>query len=482
MVCAAQVSTWSTEFSPYKEQVSGGEIKLGDQIRVQGLGSPVLYFGDGAESFEIVVATVTAVDAVRKTWTGEAHISHEYATDNNNGVPWEAHFGGCCRDAGVSNRGDGYFLIKSNVDLSASYSPRLANLPRAEMLAQNNAASNSFYMAGYDDGPHPNRAPSGTRDLRYHDICQTDCKFTVAEATGLVSGLGGGGTPAGLYFLHVRVEDTVTGIYSEMDLEVNVVDAALSLPEYDVGLAQTRLPLPAVNELFVRYEYAFSVRFLLSGSTTGVSVQLSGSALPEGATVSGDGETERVTRAGVVGFESEVVWRPSDEQVGWTRVCVQALAHSAGNPTVGSRQHCLDFDVLNDPPPQWVSPTAASVVQVYMGEELVVPLRAQDDNLADDVNITGVDLPQNAVMSDLVKDNAVQINTVDRTFSWIPSERSGGSMGEFCFRTSDLLHPPEDAREGSDVCFQYRVPKCLYRVRQDQASSTPLPHRAPRLA
>ena len=37
-----------------------------------------------------------------------------------------------------------------------------------------------------------------------------------------------------------------------------------------------------------------------------------------------------------------------------------------------------------------------------MGEELVVPLRAQDDNLADNVSITGVNLPLNAVLSDVV--------------------------------------------------------------------------------
>ena len=37
-----------------------------------------------------------------------------------------------------------------------------------------------------------------------------------------------------------------------------------------------------------------------------------------------------------------------------------------------------------------------------MGEELVVPLRAQDDNLADDVRITGVNLPLHAVLSDVV--------------------------------------------------------------------------------
>lgn len=41
--------------------------------------------------------------------------------------------------------------------------------------------------------------------------------------------------------------------------------------------------------------------------------------------------------------------------------------------------------------------------QVYMGEEMTVALRAQDDNLADDVNITGVNLPFNAVLSDVVR-------------------------------------------------------------------------------
>ena len=34
-------------------QVPGGVISVGDKIRVQGLGSPVLYFGDGAESLQV---------------------------------------------------------------------------------------------------------------------------------------------------------------------------------------------------------------------------------------------------------------------------------------------------------------------------------------------------------------------------------------------------------------------------------------------
>jgi hypothetical protein len=45
-------------------------ISVGDKIRVQGLGSPVLYFGDGDDSLQIVVATCTAVDAIHQTWTG----------------------------------------------------------------------------------------------------------------------------------------------------------------------------------------------------------------------------------------------------------------------------------------------------------------------------------------------------------------------------------------------------------------------------
>ena len=36
-----QTSAWSTEFGPYKEQGTGGQVTVGDVIRVQGLGNPV---------------------------------------------------------------------------------------------------------------------------------------------------------------------------------------------------------------------------------------------------------------------------------------------------------------------------------------------------------------------------------------------------------------------------------------------------------
>lgn len=36
-----QISAWSTEFGPYKEQGTGGMVTVGDVIRVQGLGNPV---------------------------------------------------------------------------------------------------------------------------------------------------------------------------------------------------------------------------------------------------------------------------------------------------------------------------------------------------------------------------------------------------------------------------------------------------------
>ena len=43
----------------------------------------------------------------------------------------------------------------------------------------------------------------------------------------------------------MRVADSVSGIYSEVDMELAVVSVAL--PEYVQNLSQTRLPLPAVR-------------------------------------------------------------------------------------------------------------------------------------------------------------------------------------------------------------------------------------------
>ena len=87
-------SAWSTEFTPFKDQSPGGVVSEGTILRIQGLGNPVLFFGDGDESFEMVNPRVISVDPIIKVWRGEAVVRHTYAEAQR----WVVHFGGCCRD------------------------------------------------------------------------------------------------------------------------------------------------------------------------------------------------------------------------------------------------------------------------------------------------------------------------------------------------------------------------------------------------
>ena len=71
-----------------------------------------------------------------------------------------------------------------------------------------------------------------------------------------------------------------------------------------------------------------------------------------------------------------------------------------------------------------------------MGEELVVPLRAQDDNLADDVSITGVNLPLNAVLSDVVRNISQRVPEL-----WTGCGPSHPAELNHCFQVCPALCP-----------------------------------------
>ena len=235
-------SAWSTEFQPYRDQV-GGTIHVGDVIRVQGLGDPVLHFGDGRESFQIVRATVTSVDHALQTWVGEAHVAHKYATRHqSNGQPWTAYFAGCCRDSDVRNRHSGYFRVETRVDLSrASYSPIVAALPRQVMLGNtSNKTANSFWVPGFDKGEHPLNVSGGQR---YQWTLHSDSP-ALGDARNLIldpnTGQMWGHLPACqtqapstacLYAARVELTDVISGASSEVDFEIeSLPNGAMDVP------------------------------------------------------------------------------------------------------------------------------------------------------------------------------------------------------------------------------------------------------------
>ena len=144
-------ASWSTEFSAFQEQVDGGVIQPGQEIRLMGLGNPVLFFGDGAESYAMLNAKVIAVDPVVQAWRGEATVRHTYPAHAN----YTAHIGGCCRDPHVRNSERGYFQIATGVHLASngSRSPQLAVLARQYVRAGwLDAHANGFVIAAFDSG------------------------------------------------------------------------------------------------------------------------------------------------------------------------------------------------------------------------------------------------------------------------------------------------------------------------------------------
>ena len=364
-VWCLQRSAWSTEFQPYKDQVAsdGGVIRAGHEIRVQGLGDPVLYFGDGQESFQIVKAKVTSVDHTVKTWVGEARVLHTYATPSGpNGAAWVATFGGCCRDSDVKNRNAGYFNVSTSVLLNApgpSYSPIIASLPRQVMLGGDGTRANGFMVAAYDHGKHPSSAPAGPRYTWEVKSQESPMQpLNINSSTGQVWGLLSScptqaPSTACLYAMRVAVTDRVSGAMSEVDFEIEVLPAAVSdaVPHLMNEVAGAPLALPLVNHVYSSYAYMWHLHF------DGRGLPLAGvqaSVLPQGAligpTLRGPGDR----------FDTNLSWHVP-LGVAWRVVCLQTYSNGTQayrdklnhSLPLRSRQVCVDWSARVDPAPEW---------------------------------------------------------------------------------------------------------------------------------
>lgn len=465
-------------------------MQVGSVLRIQGMGNPVLFFGDGDQSYEMVNTYVVAVDPIMKVWRGEAVVRHTYASAHS----WVAHFGGCCRDTAVANSAKGYFNISTSVNLlvNATRSPQFAILPRQYLRAGLfDVQTNSFVVGAYDSGLHPNEAAGGrVSGIRFawHIVSvqpavspmmagDTVCcnrSDTRATARGIhiksTTGRVYGAADEGLFYIHVAVTDTETSVYSEVDFEVAVLSYNATMPEFQVNFSQAILDLPSVNEVYAAYSYDYRVRFLAPGAKL-LTVHLEKSVLP--ATASLAGETQVSFAGGYRAYQSALRWDVTPEQVGWHVFCLQAYTNESV-PDIGhvaSRTHCLEFDVTLDPPPRFSQPSVPRTSRsVYMGEDLRITLVAADDNQQDVISISAHDLPQGTLISPVSKDSSVQMNTVKRNLTWVPHARAGGDTGSFCFTATDLLGAQGGPGGGSSsVCYDYTVPKCLYRVRAGEA-------------
>jgi hypothetical protein len=482
-------SAWSTEYTPFKEQVSGGVISVGQTVRILGLGNPVLFLGDGGESYKIISTKVVAVDHFLQVWRGEAIVRHTYPANLN----YTAHFGGCCRDKAVANSAQGYFYVSTSVNLAlnATRSPKIAVLPRQYLRAGwRDKHANSFVVGAYK-GTYSNEAaashvpsrkfswsladmvpasmPRMVQDTR---CCNVSGAQDLARQMHLEgeTGLVWGAADAGLYYMLVGVRDDESGAYAQVDFEVAVLDHDAPMPEFEGNFSQAILDIPAVNEVYATYSYDWRVRFLATGSQP-LEVRLQFGMMPE--TVTLRSQTELLYTGGYKAYQSALRWAVAVEDVGWHVLCINAYTNETvpGIGAIASRTHCLEFDVTLDPPPRFARPTTAlSHLVVYMGEDLHLSLVALDDNEKDEIAIKGQALPLGSVLSPVSKDPSVQVAKVEQNMSWVPQARSGGESGTFCFTASDVRGAQGGPGGGSaQVCYQYEVPKCLYRVRDGEA-------------
>ena len=404
-------------------------------IRIQGLGDPVLQFGDGAESCAIVKATVISVDDTLKTWVGVAKVSYTYKTSSNGGAAWVASFRGCCRDADVQNRGTGFFQVSTSVHLArASFSPIIALLPRQVMTGSLSSPANSMWVPAYNTG----ETATLKQPVLYSWLIEDRAgglRLTASNASVQVLGASNASQIWGhvdncntskpenrnracLYFMRVSVTDVSTSAMSQVDFELEVLPASLSpfLPRYletleytDAASSAAAQALPRLNLVYNLYSYAWRVQFaggIASGvpggrlNTTGLLV----SELPSGANLL----APRAAGPGSV-YDSLLSWKvPAD--IEGSVVCVQA--YNSGNNTYGgnstyrdmqgrnlplrSRQVCMQWSVSVDPAPRWrnMNVTAiAGVRTVYIGDKFTLSLAAHDENGQDNLTITSLNLP-----------------------------------------------------------------------------------------
>ena len=395
----------------------GGVIRVGQVIRIQGLGDPVLSFGDGAQSFQVVKATVTSVDHTLKTWVGEAKVAHTYATASDNGRAWVASFGGCCRDSDVKNRDSGFFNVTTAVNLAqAAYSPIIATLPRQVMQGGlNSRANNSFWVAAYDKGKHPSKLAGKAYTWTITWQAPPMSPLAIDPSTGQVWGHIAAcptqsPSTACLYAMRVRVTDSVSGAMSEVDFELEVFPAAVTsathFPRYLDTSSDAAQGIPAVNKIYMLYSYVWSLNFKGGLDTVGggfdpVLAGLLYSALPDGARMGAPVSTA------VGRYGSNLSWEvPADSS--WRMLCVQAYNNGTQayrginnlSLPVRSRQVCLEWSANVDPSPVWMRPAnlssdvlsavnmSSDFTAVYMGEQMMLDLTAHDENTQDTLFIS----------------------------------------------------------------------------------------------
>mmetsp|Transcript_47436 Transcript_47436/g.148396 ORF Transcript_47436/g.148396 Transcript_47436/m.148396 type:complete len:503 (-) Transcript_47436:58-1566(-) len=398
-------------------------------------------------------------------WRGEAVIEHEYADVSQNYV---AYFSGCCRSQSVLNRNDGYFNVSSEVLMSDAilFTPHFAILPR--VILQTDALT-PFYLTAYDSGPHPLQSQNASRFvwfLRNETFWNANGLY-INQTTGAMwvnmTDLAKSTAAAeNLYWMQVEVTDAEHNTKAVADFELQIFGVQTSIPVYDSNFSQGIDAYPAVNEAYKMYTYQYVLRFMMPGADP-VSLRLLTSSVPDGFVVSDVNPMLSNVRGGYTGYEASVVWTVPAIMDSWTVICLQVFVNST-NP-IGSAQSCIDFYMRQDHGPVWENPKQSRVEEyIFMGQTWTYELVAKDMNLADNITITPIGLPSGAAVTPVYRDSNSQSNIVSMNVTWVPPPKSGGEVRDFCFQASDYLNG-KNGGGSSQVCFELRIPKCLYMVR-----------------
>ena len=180
-------------------------------------------------------------------------------------------------------------------------------------------------------------------------------------------------------------------------------------------------------------------------------------------------------------------WTPCAHEIGATIVCMDAVDYhvqrSSVDPSLdtvdnpaSSNMRCLQFQVVEDPAPKFAADIPTKL-DLTMGRESTIDLRAWDDNCLDAVTIglnSSEVLPPGASLDDQVL--ATGFNTEcpsqKRTLRWTPSVKMGGFKGRTCFDVKDT-GGSQTCGAGAVVhtsthCVEFEVARCKYALQKDQ--------------
>ena len=371
------LSSWSTDYAPYKSQGTGGAVSVNDTIRIQGLGNPVLEFGDGGS--QLLKAKVISVDLVRQSWLGVSSVDHTYSSRST----WHAVFSGCCRGTYLQNNAGEYWNVTSTVNLNQNtitvwegwaFSPQTAILPRVTVRASRNI---SVYIPATTPGMASVQMPSG-RQLLWA-LCapadygspaavpinaQANISASLDAATGKLTVLAA----PGIYSACAVITDLGLGAAVTVDFELEALPApaAAAAPAWDLQFPAAPAPVRAYRPLYIGYRDQFVLRFnetgpaspLPDGSAAPASPATGRPAITSGLLPAGMSvgpltvnTFPRGAPGGVRGLEATVSWAPAAGQRNESAACFGAAGNNSAYP---APPLCVAFDVEPDPPPEWV--------------------------------------------------------------------------------------------------------------------------------